>query len=423
MRLRHRLPPQSRLVQSIPSWVDPGALLAMQFGPDRYWRKRGGLLPATSVLTTTRSSGINLPNAAGVFQTHGNNVLPRTDRGLYANGQIAALNANGNNPQSATGWRTIIANVTSGPLVNGFFNSAYVASTGNSVGGRDAYSFPVQNGRPVAFKAYFREGVQDSGEVRILTQAVSGSPGVEGPRGPRGQLPISTTGASGTITIVDQSEHHVAGIWVPNADGPNGHIRVGMNVSSEGDDILLLGVDATDTPFVSDAWVSASSPAPTLFASDIRAVQGTRPSNSQPEPFPGWEAAGLDDAMAGKAVVNIDRLNASAARFIAGAGVDADNLWKLIFDTDNRFKMIVRKSGVDEVTLQTGAVVSTGDKTIEWQAKPGDYAIAATGVAGDTDSYSATLPAGATTLRVGSNFGVINPFNGWISEIQIARAA
>lgn len=418
MRLRHRLPPQSRLVQSIPSWVDPGALLAMQFGPDRYWRKRGGLLPATSVLTTTRSSSINLPNAAGVYQTLGNDTLPRTDRGLYANGQITALNANGNNPQSATGWgdngSPIISN---GPTVGGFFQSVYVASPDpvNMGTRRGTNAFAATAGTEIFVKVRFGAGQNDSGNCRVYVSGVGNSI-LEGPRGTL--APIST--ASGTFTILTQSENEISFGFTP-ANTENLTVRGGPGAAFPGEDIRLDGIDNTDQ--ITDAWVSTSSPAPTLLASDIRAAQGVRPSNSQPEPFPGWEAAGLDDAMAGKAVVNIDRLNASAARFITGAGVDADNLTKLIFDTDNRFKLIVRKSGVDEVTLQTGAVAATGDKTIEWQAKPGDYAIAATGVAGDTDSDGATLPAGATTLRIGSNFGVLNPFNGWISEIQIARAA
>lgn len=402
-------------------WMQPDAVFAASFPRGEYWLDAaGGPIAASSLLTTTRSSGINLPNAEGVFQTLGNDTLPRTDRGLYANGQIAALNANGNNPQSGTGWNNVSSASSNGPLVDGFFNSVYVASNGNTSGGRQANPISVQAGVPVGIKMFFRPGIEDSGGVFFFVQL---APGVfSSAQGPRGAASVVNSSA-GPLVIVSQFPTHIFAIWTPNATLTTASVRGGPFSNEATRDILLLGIDVTNTPFIPEALVSTGSPAPTLLASDIRAVQGVRPSNSQSEPFPGWEAAGLDDAVAGKAVVNIDRLNASAARFITGAGVDADNLWRLIFDTDNRFKMVVRKSGVDEVTLQTGAVAATGDKTIEWQAKPGDYAIAATGVAGDTDSDGATLPAGATTLRVGSNFGALTPFNGWISEIQIARAA
>lgn len=400
MRLRHRLPPQSRLMQSIPSWVDPGALLAMQFGPDRYWRKGGGLLPATSVLATTRSSSIVLPDSAGVFQALGNNMLPRTDRGLYVNGQATnkCLNFNAN-PVDSTGLTP-----TSGLTVTQPVDTAMIAAAG------------LQN-------------VCTSGRVyRVIadnttnTLTINGTVGNTNPHTLSGWLYVVS--GSVQVVLVGQASlgtiNATAGLvpfsftGTPNATSRN----MGFRTTANAEYYFIL--NQLEEGSIASPPVVVAGAAATLLASDIRGVQGVRP-DTNPEPFPGWEAAGLDDAMAGKAVVNIDRLNASAARFIAGAGVDADNLWKLIFDTDNRFKLVVRKSGVDEVTLQTGAVASTGDKTIEWQAKPGDYGIDATGVTGDTDSDAETLPAGSTTLRVGSDFGALNPFNGWIKELQILK--
>lgn len=414
MRLRHRLPPQSRLMQSIPSWVAPESVWASNFELGRYWRSGAGLRPATSVLATTRASGINLPNTAVEYQALGINTLPRTDRGLYANGQVAALNENGNNPQSGTGWATNSALVTPAPAEN-IFLPAYVASAGgaNDRHGTSA-NLSFNGSTTVAVKTRYDTGQDDSGLVNVIS-AAGGNSLV---RGARGAATIDSI-SGGPVTIVSQSLKHLSLLWTPMATSA-GNVRVGPYSAQSGKDIKLLGIDITDQ--ITDAWVSNASPAPTLLASDIRAVQGIRPDTNS-EPFPGWEAAGLDSAFGGKAIVTIDRLNAATARFITGAGVDADNLTKLIFDTDNRFKLIVRKSGVDEVALQTGAVASTGDKTIEWQAKPGDYGIDATGVAGDTDSDAETLPAGSTTLRIGSDFGVLNPFNGWIKELQILKVA
>lgn len=401
-------------------WMRPEAVMAARLTgatPQCWLDAAGGPIAAGSLFTTTRASGINLPDAAGVYQTLGINTLPRTDRGLYANGQVTALNQNGNNPQSSTGWSNTSATSTNGPTIDGFFQSAYVTSTGNAGGGRNAAGLSVESGKTYGIKAFFSAGQNDSGEISLIAQTTPGT--ISRITGVRGAATVVVQSA-GTLVIVSQSATHIFALWTPNSTLTTALVRVGPFTDQIGKDILLPGIDTTDQ--ITDAWVSTSSPAPTLLASDIRGVQGIRP-DTNPEPFPGWEAAGLDSAFGGKNIVTIDRLNAAAARFIAGAGVDADNLTKLIFDTDNRFKLIVRKSGVDEVALQTGAVASTGDKTIEWQAKPGDYGINATGVAGDTDSDAETLPTGATTLRIGSDFGVLNPFNGWIKELQILRVA
>lgn len=396
-------------------WMRPEAVMAARLTgatPQCWLDAAKGPIAAGSLFSTTRASGINLPNTAGVYQSIGVNELPRTDRGLNGNGQIAAFNVNGNNPQSGTGWATTGTTVTPAPHED-IFHPVYVPSNGgvNDRHGTSA-TLVFDGSTTVAVKIRYDTGQDDSG----LVNAVLGS-GVNGlARGPRGEA----VSLSQSVTLVSQSLKHMNLLWTPMATSA-GNARVGPYADQIGKDIKLLGIDITDQ--ITDAWVSTSSPAPTLLASDIRAMQGIRPSNSQPEPFAGWEAAGLDDGFAGNTIVTIDRLNAAAPRFIAGAGVDADNLTKLIFDTDNRFKLVVRKSGVDEVALQTGAVASTGDKTIEWQAKPGDYGIDATGVAGDTDTSAETLPEGVTTLRVGSDFGVLNPFNGWIKELQILKVA
>lgn len=395
-------------------WMQHDAVFAAHFAQGQYWVDDAkGPIAASSLLTTTRSSGIVLPDSAGVFQALGNNVLPRTDRGLYVNKQFTNL-VSRKNPTVA---QLVSA---SGPVTNadGFAGQSNSLRFEGGSTARWAYLTPtISNGVP--FAASFLIQMEDGN-----------APAFGNATGNHADNSFAIVVNSGTISpLTYVTEELSAGIYKVSVTGttPASGANFGVVYFAANQDrsFRVCGYQLFAGTFVPETLVPGSSDTggPTLMASDIRAAQGTRPSNAQPEPFPGWEAAGLDDAVAGKAVVNIDRLNASAARFIAGSGVDADNLWRLIFDTDNRFKLIVRKSGVDEVALQTGAVASTGDKTVEWQAKPGDYAIAATGVAGDTDSDGATLPAGATTLRVGSDFGVLDPFNGWVSEIQIARAA
>lgn len=393
-------------------WWHPQARLALDFRNGRYMRG-GAEIGAGALLAVTRSSGIVIPNAAGVFQTIGNNALPRTDRGLYANGQIAALNANGNNPQSATGW----GNQGSPTLVNGpiegIFSTLYVSGSGTAR--RQTAIITVGGAVTLAAKVSYGPGTDPSASAVIVLSTPGGNWVFSGAPG---ALTATQTG-SGSVTIV---RNDAGEFWFLHTTSGAGDVRVGLGSGDATKDIKLRGIDVTQTGFVPDAWISDASPAPTLLASDIRAVQGVRPSNGQDEPFAGWGAAGLDAACGGIAKVLIGRLSAVSARFITGAGVDAGNLWRVVFDTDNRFKMILRKSGSDVLTLQSGVVSTLGPKEVVWQAKPGDYALDATDVAGATSASSEALPAGPTTLRIGSSFSAATPFNGWIEELQILGA-
>ncbi|MEW6092100.1 MAG: hypothetical protein AB1647_14360 [Pseudomonadota bacterium] len=377
-----------------------------------------------AVFAVTRSSQINLPDDAGVFQALGNDSLPRTDRGLYANGQIASVTGNGQD-------------ISQSPWIN--FNDAPTLTdlgadgalrrirfqTG-SVVNRRRQNFSATSGQ--VYRRRTRLKINSDCSAYILLRMTSGIVGNAAVQVTASGVP-TVAETFGGITISNLASQSLGdGVYdITYTFTMNQSGTVLRDIGATGQntpyDITYHGDDVYLSSFLSDAWVSYGTPAPTLLASDIRAAQGTRPSNGQPEPFPGWETAGLDDAVAGKAVVNIDRLNASAARFIAGAGVDANNLWRLIFDTDNRFKLIVRKSGSDVLTLQSGVASSTGLYTVDARAKPGDYALTATGLSSATSASGETLPSGATTLRIGSNFALANPFNGWVEDLQILRAA
>jgi hypothetical protein len=398
----------------VPSWVTPGSVWTSVFSDNRYYRKQGGIITADNQLVTTRSSPIILPDSAGAYQSFGSNTLPRTDRGLYANGQIAALNANGNNPQSATGW----GNQGSPTLVNGpvegIFSTLYVSGSGTAR--RQTAIITVGGAVTLAAKVSYGPGTDPSASAVIVLSTPGGNWVFSGAPGAL----VATQTGGGSVTIV---RNDAGEFWLLHTTSGAGDVRVGLGSGDATKDIKLRGIDVTQTGFVPDAWISDASPAPILLASDIRAVRGARPSNGQDEPFAGWEAAGLDAACGGIAKVLIGRLSAGSARFITGAGVDAGNLWRLIFDTDNRFKLIVRKSGSDVLTLQTGVAGSVGLYTVDARAKPGDYALTATGLSSATSASAETLPSGATTLRVGSNFALANPFNGWIEKLEVLRAA
>lgn len=410
---------------SRPSWAHPLAVYADDYELGQYWRSQGGLVSPTDQLSTTRSSPINLPDAAGVYQSLGNNTLPRTDRGLYANGQftnkiaannltpglvtpvgVSAFNALGLTGVSAghgggasTGLFGIVddaAALTAAGLANISNGRAYSISLGGAVGTAFMIFGPaVGNTNPHSWGMWAR-----------------------------------CTGTNATLRVVGSATYGQV-VMEPSANyqfvkfenfTPDATAQFRPQIPFGGT-LLIAGVQLLESRFIPDARMATPGASATLFASDIRAVQGVRPSNSQPEPFHGWEAAGLDAAVRLLANVRIDRLSANSPRFIAGAGVDAGNLWRLIFDTDNRFKLIVRKSGSDVLTLQTGVAGSVGLYTVDARAKPGDYALTATGLSSATSASAETLPTGSTTLRVGSNFGAANPFNGWIEELQILKVA
>lgn len=411
-----QLPPFDLRV--IYDWMRPEAVMAARLTgatPQCWLDAAGGPIAAGSLFSTTRSSGINLPDTAGVYQSLGINTLPRTDRGLNGNGQFTNTLAR-LNPTVAQA--NTIGSVSDDDGFAGLSGSIRFPALTESMRAVQATTLSASASAIIAILVKF-----DDGGPPVFASATPTNAGNSFYLGLAGTTPDPTTFA--VTEVGDGSGVYRVAIaaTIGASTALNGVFKAPSQ--STGRAFRICGYQMFAGSFLPDALVPGSSDTggATLFASDIIHVQGVRSSNSQPEPFPGWEAVGLDNAFGGKAIVTIDRLNAAAPRFITGAGVDANNLTKLIFDTDNRFKLVVRKSGVDEVTLQTGAVASTGDKTIEWQAKPGDYGIEATGVAGDTDSDAETLPTGATTLRIGSDFGALNPFNGWIKELQILKVA
>ncbi|MBX3447499.1 MAG: hypothetical protein KF765_12165 [Parvibaculaceae bacterium] len=417
-------------------WWHPRAIAAYDFEKGRSFL-RGVPRKDNDVLAVTRSSGIILPNAAGAMQTLGNNTLPRSDRGLYANGQIANLCLYSDTFSDAWWDKT---NLTVGSKTDGFtLLTAQAASNVTPVLRRSSGSIVANTGLRAAglvvrptnwtrFQFGFSSGLNASAESGALAIfELSGAGSVVG----------ALAGAAvRRLTLTD----YLIWVWTTAMAGSTTTQRfsfamVNPTIEMPSSSGIVFNPAGTETVYVRDAFagnglgfapeaaIRTEGSTATLLASDILGVQGTRPSNGQPEPFAGWEAAGLDAAHRGVVNVEIDRLSAPTVRFIAGAGADASNLWRLVFDTDNRFKLIVRKSGSDVLTLQSGVVATTGLKKVEWRAKPGGYAVDATGVAGTTSASSETLPGAATTLRVGSNFSVANPFNGRIANLQLLEAA
>jgi hypothetical protein len=520
-----------------PSWALPDAALALDFKNNRYWRRQGGLLPEASIFSVTRASGINLPDSAGVYQTLGNNTLPRTDRGLYVNGQFTNIVARLNPTVAQCPVR---GNVTDAAGFGGFGNSIRFP------GGVDAFAYQqptIANG--VAFACTFLVFMEDGNPPAFASATATNS---------NNTFAIVVNGSTTGVSPLNYVVRGIGGgAYIVSATGTTpasgttfGIVQYGTNQNRAFRVCSYVLVTGSVVPPPIPG--SSDTGGATLLASDIRAVQGVRPSNSQPEPFPGWEAAGLDNAFGILASVNIDRLSAANNRTIFQAG-SANEFARLDFTTGNRvrmtlqtlgpelvsnpgnpfvnttgwtqqqgimsvvggklratrdaggngrattpitcvigstyrvvltgisatatgsvvianstgstagaplsmtsdgaytfvatqtthFVMVLASSGADgtyveiggistkevkTLTLESGIIGSTGLYDISSRFKPGDYALTVSGgVSGDTDASAETLPSGMATLRIGSNFGVTQPLNSWLEDLQIARAA
>lgn len=405
-----QLPPFD--LRTVYPWMQPDAVFAAHFEQGQYWLDDAkGPIAASSLLTTTRSSSIVLPDSAGVFQTLGNNTLPRTDRGLYANGQITNLLGR-SNPTVAQ--LTNYNNLVDGPGFAGFPHSIhYAGATGVSGQNR---SFNISNfgvnGQPFT--------------ASILVQMLDGNPPDFG----------NSTGGNiaNTFFIVVASANQNPLNYIVEQVGPDvwkvtcrgtfsqngGAFNVVQAWSNQNRAFNLCGLQC----FIGDVSTAAIVPGgseaggPTLMASDIRAVQGVRPSDAQPEPLPGWEAAGLDDGL----TVLLDfenRMRQAEARQVVSLN-DASNAVVAILDTTSvgtSFRLTASGSSDAFPGGQTG-----GRSRVACRVMPdGAFALAQKGQGTVTTGTKASPInlASATRLTVGNRPQLDTPWNDWIYGLQI----
>lgn len=403
----------------VPPWVDPEALLAMQFGPDRYWRKGGGLLPATSVLATTRASGINLPDTAGVIQSLGNNTLPRTDRGLYANGQVT--NDVLQSANFGTKWG-LDNSTASGQRVtaNAGTHAAYVeqAVTARPVGvytiyydflaapGRHRYVWIGDRGIVPYLGATF-----DLDAVAVIGASAIATPRIINLGGGNIRCAITYSRAS---TGTSSPQFCFAGAAY-TADRPV--------VTLNGDEFLDARCQFSQSDFAAPYIPTTTAPA-TLLASDIRAVQGVRPSNSQPEPIPGWEAAGLDDGLTVLLDLENKFVNAAQRRPMQIAQSNGAHIFAFETATDGTFFRLNSQGSTTKAFPGGSNGQMTGRSRVAARILPnGDFALAQQGSgsvnSGTQEAMIALTDAGQ--MIVGNRHQLDHPWNDWIYGLQICK--
>lgn len=299
-------------------WMHPAAVLATRFesdlsGPDEYWLDAaGGPLAATSLLSISRSSPIILRDKAGIYQVRGTNEFPRTDAGLLCNGQYTRLNTDQNfNPTDTTGlvsrnsaaldivarssWPSSVeAAFVSSPLRDLTVTSALRVTCPGSVVNEGVTFFgtlPMNTDGIASAFVFVESGATPLIGLSATAQVLSGQEVLDG-----FERTINPVASSAARAMAIATNHNVAAaasvFWVVLAD-------------------LKAGTFATPP---------IAHPTTTTLASDIRTIQGVRPSNGQPEPFPGWEAAGLDAGFT--ILIDLENRfrNAATRRFLAFSG-------------------------------------------------------------------------------------------------------
>lgn len=280
-------------------WWHPRSFASFDFERGRYFlrgvpREQGGLL------SVTRSSPIILRDKAGIYQVLGVNELPRTDAGLYGNGQSQNKCVNDNaNPSSTSGL-----NLTSGLAVTTPVESALVAAAG------------LQN---VCTSGRIYRASAD-GTTNTVT--VSGTVGNTNPHTLSGWLYV----VSGAVQVVLVGQAAL-GTLAPNGGlthfsftgSPTATSRnLGFRTTAAAEYYFILN-QLEESTFAGPPIVTSGAAA-TLLASNVAGAAGTRPSDGLPEPLHGWEAAGLDNGFTILIELDLNVRNASTRRPVSFSG-------------------------------------------------------------------------------------------------------
>lgn len=139
---------------------------------------------------------------------------------------------------------------------------------------------------------------------------------------------------------------------------------------------------------------------------------------------PGFDALAATCGLAGgfriATTIDLSHLSDPGVRclFAAGDGM-ADHI-RMEITATGTVKATVRNASHDDLVLETGAFTMAGEKTVTLTASSGGWALEATGVSGDSDAGSYTMPP-LNMLRHGSRFGDSDYLNGVVKQSRIER--
>ena len=402
-------------------WWHPRAQFALDFEAGRFMLGGEAGSP-DALLTTTRSSPINLPNSGGIYQPLGNNSLPRTDRWLYANGQFTnKITANNLTPGlvtpvgfsafNALGLTGVSAGRTAGGASPGLFgivdDAAALAAAGlaNISNGR-AYSISLGGAVGSAFMIF--------------------EPAVGNTNPHSWGMWARCTGANATLRMVGGGSYGTV-LLEPSANyqfvkfenfTPDATAQFRPQIPFGGT-LLIAGMQLLESRFIPDARM-ATPGSPALLASDIRAVKGTRPSNGQPEPFLGWEAAGLDNGF----TVLMDfenRMRQASPRHVVSL-TDASNAAVVVLNTSSSGDNFSLTAGGTSDSFPGGQ--TGGRSRVACRVMPdGAFALAQEGQGSATTGTKASSVNLASTARltIGNRPSLDRPWDDWVYELQVCK--
>jgi hypothetical protein len=394
--------------------VNPLAVYADDYTRGLHWRRQGGNTTPAGQLAVTRASGIFLPDSAGAVRTLGNNALPRTDRGLYANGQVASKTTARNNNLPALVTPTDSASFVAATSGIGVLSASTVAGALYGIVDLTAeveaagLAEPVGNGR-----VFCIDNTAGASNAQVLFSGAVGNTNghtvqvfVKG----TGNMAYGLSSGFGPTFSVPADWTRLSKQQTPVA---------GTNVfglyAAPGAVVYFILFAMAETSFLPDPVLL--SPSYTLFASDIRAVQGIRPSNGQPEPFPGWEAAGLDDGFT-FLLRHEGRFRAASNRRLAG--INGSSGFTRIETSSNGLQFRVAGSDGTNNSIRANGDIAGGPMLSAFtMLSDGSVSLARSGV-GIVSSGTIPYPVSPETLSVGATIS-INPWNDWIYELQVCK--
>lgn len=387
-------------------WWQPGDVLALDFANGRYMRE-GEAVSLAAVLSASRTSPATWFTQAGVLQSFGANVPAITDRGLYPGGQRTNLVPN-NTYQGASaggafpaGWSAVNApgvvwSVEG--LGTGVDGLPYIDVRISGTNSSGTTQFPQVH--LVVGTSAITGNLTGSMRLEVLSATLAGR--------------VAELNASATALNIPSTDPAVYDVRLTRSFVAGGSLiyrlvsQVNSGVSID-NRYRLSGIQLEEGDFASPPIATAGAPA-TRLADSI----------TVPDFAAHATAFGFADGFAGKAALDLTRLNASAYRLLLDFGTDLSNRVFLGIAPNNTVELSIKAAAAGPV-LNTAALGSTGIHEIEWQVLSGDSFIKVNGTVAASSSATFTIPSLASGYLGQSRSGGSH-LNGPLRELHLRGA-
>ena len=377
-----------------PEWWMPGAALALDFAGGRYMRG-GAARTRSAVLSALRTGALSAFDASGNLVTAAEDeplILPGT--GYFPNAQRTNDTDYANLALLARGANTTVTFMPEEAGPDGKTGAVY------------RVRFPAAGGSYLSFNDYGASSAARSS--RVWTKANGPDNRYQHYRDGTQVSPLKTAGAEWAAT--DFSATGAATWGISNGD------------DSYATDILIW------MPYVGAGAFYPSPlvvpPAATVYATSAKLVQGVRPSNGAPEPFPGWEAAGLDEGFVVSMQFSITRALGDY-RYLFEVYQDVGHRLYAMIDNANKLSVYQRtiEAGTQNQLLLQSAALGVGDHDVRVRILDGAYELRIGGALVASSSVSRAWNV-FSAFSVGIQGSAVTlPFCDPIARLQVGRAA